>query len=357
MTEQPTKCQNCGYAQKYSRQLPDEVPVYCGGCAAWLCAACRDQIGCADRGHAVAARPIITARQTGVPEVDDVYSAISDTVYHSDHHSLSSSGARALLPPSCPALFRQKQDEPPDPKPQYDFGHAAHKMVLGEGSQLFVLDPTIHGRTKDGEIAKVPAATSKWKLADAAAREAGKLPITKANIDVAQRMAGIVHTNPVAARLLAAGLPEVSGYWHDAETGVRCRFRPDWLPDMPGRMICVDYKTAVSANPAAFAKSALDYGYHQQAAWYLDGLRECGISDDAAFLFVVQQKTSPFLVSLVQLEPEAVELGRRQNRRAIELFAKCQAERSWPGYGDGIHTVGLPGWAVSQIEASLADAA
>jgi hypothetical protein len=55
-------------------------------------------------------------------------------------------------------------------------------------------------------------------------------------------------------------------------------------------MICVDYKTADHANPAAFAKSALDYGYHQQAAWYLDGLRELGISDDAAFLFIVQSE-------------------------------------------------------------------
>jgi hypothetical protein len=211
MSAPAKKCQNCGYAQKYSRQLPGEVLKFCAVCKAWICAACRDQIGCDER-HMVVEQTVVAARQTEVPVNDGVYARISDTVYHADSASLSSSGARLLLPPSCPALFRQKRDEPPDPKPQYDFGHAAHKMVLGEGSQLAVLDPAIHGITKDGDIAKVPAATSKWKQADATAREQGKLPIAKADIDIAQRMAGIVHTNPVAARLLSRrALPEAVG--------------------------------------------------------------------------------------------------------------------------------------------------
>lgn len=353
--KRPEKCQNCGYSQRYSRQVDGEVLVYCADCRAWICAACREQRGC-EANHTLVDQTVNVAQQSAVPQLDGIYAHIPEDVYHGDPRSLSSSGARALLPPSCPALFRQKIDEPPDPKPQYDFGHAAHKMVLGEGQRLFVLDPAVHGRTKDGEIAKVPAATSKWKAADQAARENGKLPITKANIDIAQRMAGVVHTNRVAASLLSAGAPEVSIYWRDEATGVRLRCRPDWLPDRSGRMICVDYKTAVSANPAAFMKAALDYGYHQQAAWYLDGLAAAGVADDAAFLFIVQQKAEPYLVSLVQLDPEAIELGRRQNRRAIELFAECQSRQVWPGYGDGIHTGSLPGWAVKQIEEALADA-
>lgn len=339
MSGRPEKCQNCGYAQRYSRQRAGEILFYCANCRAWLCEACREQIGCESLGHGVVEQPGISALQTEVPARDGWYTKVSEAIYHSDHQSLSSSGARTLLK-ETPADFRSQQDEPRNPKPQYDFGHAAHKMVLGEGSQLVRVDAD-NWRTKDAQIARNTA----WRD--------GKAPLLKADIDKAQRMAGVVHTNRVAARLLSSGMPEVSGYWHDDETGVRLRFRPDWLPELPGRMICIDYKTAVSANPAAFAKSALDYGYHQQAAWYVDGLREVGIADDAAFLFIVQAKTSPFLVSLVQLEPEHVELGRRQNRAAIARFADCQAAGVWPGYGDDIHTVGLPSWAVSQIEASL----
>lgn len=351
----PDLCQNCGYSKRHSRQRDDEVLRFCANCKAWLCEACRVEVRqCEQHGHAVVERPGNSTLQSEVPKEDGWYPRVPESVYHADPDSLSSSGARLLIK-ETPEEFRHQQDQPPDPKPQYDFGHAAHKMVLGEGQQIFVLDPAIHGRTKDGEIAKVPAATSKWKAAEAQARESGRLPITKANMDIAQRMAGRVHTNPIAARLFMSGMPEVSGYWHDQATGVRCRFRADWLPDRPGRMICVDYKTALSADPKKFEKSLVDYGYHQQAAWYLDGLREVGIADDAAFLFIVQKKTPPFPVSLVQIRPEDVELGRRQNRRALELYARCRAEKSWPGYGDGIHVVGLPAWAASQIEASLAD--
>ena len=56
------------------------------------------------------------------------YGGVTPEVYHADPvfgGSLSSSGARALLPPSCPALFRHKQLHGEPPKAEFDFGHAA----------------------------------------------------------------------------------------------------------------------------------------------------------------------------------------------------------------------------------------
>ena len=47
--------------------------------------------------------------------------------YHRDPvpgGSLSSTGARKLLPPSCPAKFRYEQDNPPTPTAALDFGQA-----------------------------------------------------------------------------------------------------------------------------------------------------------------------------------------------------------------------------------------
>ena len=349
----PSKCQNCGFSSRHSRQKPAQTPLYVKCCKAFMCAGCRKHRECVKPSE-----PDIDARarydlQTAIPPNDGIYARVPERVYHADRQSLSSSGARLLTPPSVPDLFKQNQDEPPKPKPQYDFGHAAHKMVLGEGGELFILDPAVHGRTKDGAIAQKPSATSMWKAAEKKAREQGKSCITKDQMETAQLMAGRVFAHPLAGKLLQHGSAEMSGYWHDDTTGVRCRFRPDFLPETKGRMVCVDYKSAVSANPAAFKKSAADYGYHQQAAWYLEGLQEVEISDDAAFLFIVQMKNPPFLVSVVQLDAEAIEVGRRQNRHAIDTYAKCVANNHWPGYDTGIHTVGLPPWALTQIEASL----
>jgi hypothetical protein len=284
-----------------------------------------------------------------VPVNDGLYPRIPDTVYHGDPHSLSSSGAR-LLTNKTPAEFLHERLEPPKPKKHYDFGHAAHKMVLGEGAELAVLDPAVHGLKADGKPSEKPSATANWKKAEASAREQGKTVITKEQMSIAQTMAGKVFANPYAARLLSAGDAEVSAYWHDDVTGVRLRARFDFLPERRSRLIIVDYKTALSADPAEFAKSVAKFGYDQQAAWYIDGAIEHGFNDPA-FVFIVQQKDPPYLVSLNQIEPDWVEYGRSKNRRAINLYAECLQSDKWPGHGDDVFTASMPSWLRRQIEA------
>lgn len=343
-------CENCGYAKQYTRQQPGERPEYCTNHEHWLCAACREQLDCAKLGHQFTALPARTDVSNSVPKNDGIYANIDEDIYHGDMLSLSSSGARDLLS-ATPEEFDFKRRTPRDPNKNYDFGHAAHKMVLGKGAKLAMLDPKVVGLKADGKPAAVPTSTAMWKQAAAKARQQGLIPIAKSEIAKAQTMAGRVYQHRVAARLLSAGQAEHSIYWHDDATGVRLRCRPDFLPELPGRPLCLDYKTAVSANPKHFQRAVQDYGYHQQQAFYEDGLAEIGLTD-VGFLFIVQTKHAPYTVSVCQIDPDIVELGRRQNRAAIELFAKCINEDHWPGY-DGIQTVGMAGWAVKQIEDSL----
>lgn len=338
----PTQCQNCSYSSKYRRQKNGELPLFVSCCNAYLCAGCRRHRNCVKPSQPTPEAKARVDLMQAVPPNDGFYSRVPDAVYHADRASLSSSGARKLLEPSCPAIFHADQQEPPNPKPQYDFGHAAHKMVLGEGSQLVRVEAD-NWRTGDAQKKRNHA----WAQ--------GKAPLLAKDIEAAQVMAGRVFAHPLAGRLLTNGVAEMSGYWHDDETGERLRIRPDWLtdPGAGGRIICVEYKTSTSANPAQFAKACADYGYHCQAAWLLDGLREVEVSGDAGFVFIVQQKTPPFLVTLVQLDPDDIERGRALNRRAINLYAECRANNTWPGYGEGIAMVSLPAWAVKQAEALL----
>lgn len=67
-----------------------------------------------------------------------VYDDMPEHVYLADPvpgGSLSFSGAKALLPPSCPALYRHQRDHGRPPKPAFDFGHAVHSMVLAPESR------------------------------------------------------------------------------------------------------------------------------------------------------------------------------------------------------------------------------
>ena len=64
---------------------------------------------------------------------------LPDPEYHA-HPALSSSGARKLLPPSCPARFKWERDNPPPSRPALDIGSAAHKQVLGVGADIVVVE-------------------------------------------------------------------------------------------------------------------------------------------------------------------------------------------------------------------------
>lgn len=266
-----------------------------------------------------------------------VYLDMPVEVYHADPvpgRSLSSSGARKLLPPSCPALFAYERDHPPAPSETFDIGHAAHQLALGVGPEIVVID------------------ADDWRTAAAkeardAAHAEGKVPVKRDTYAELVAMRDALHAHPIASALLGdGGQAEVSLFWTDEHADIWRRCRLDWKPaPRTGRAIGVDYKTARNADPEKFARAAVDYGYHCQAAWYLDGMAALGLADkDAAFVFICQEKTPPYLVSVVQLDIAAIKIGRSLNRRAINVYAECERTGIWPGYADDVALVSLPFW-------------
>lgn len=176
----------------------------------------------------VAAQPTLPHAAAFAPGVYD----IPADEYHADRTSLSSSGARKLLPPSCPALFRWEQDHPQPPKKTFEIGTAAHQMVLGAGPELVVVD-------------RERWDTNAVKAEVAAIRETGAVPLKPSQYAEIKAMAAALRAHPLAAALLDPeyGKPEQSLFWRDPETGVNCRARLDWLPDSDGgRMLAPDYK-------------------------------------------------------------------------------------------------------------------
>jgi hypothetical protein len=261
---------------------------------------------------------------------------MTNEAYHAERGSLSSSGARRLLPPSCPARFRYEQDHPQPYKRVFDLGTAAHRLVLGDGPELVAVEAD-DWRTKAAREEREQV------------RAASGVALLAAEFDQVQDMADAIRRHPVASALFApgAGRPERSLFWRDGPTGVMRRARFDWLPDpRNGRMVIPDYKTCRSAEPSALARAVEEYGYHQQADWYRAGARALGLADEsAAFVFVCQEKTPPYLVTVVELSAAALRIGAAKNRRAIETYARCTKSGHWPGYCDEIAYLALPVWA------------
>lgn len=258
--------------------------------------------------------------------------------YHADPvegGSISSSGARKLLSPSCPAIFKWERDHPVF-KDDFDFGHAAHQMVLGAGAEIDIIDAA-SWQTKAAREAK--------KLAHAE----GRIPLLPKDYDVVTEMAEALRKHPIASALLnpEIGKPEQTLIWQDRRTGTMRRALIDFLPNgapVDGRMLPVDYKTTNSAHPEAIQKSIHNFGYHQQADWYLDGIRTLGLATNPKFLFVFQEKTAPYLVTVAEVDVVALRVARDLNDDAIDVYRRCVEADHWPAYSDDIELIPLPAW-------------
>lgn len=169
-----------------------------------------------------------------------------------------------------------------------------------------------------------------------------RIVLTAEQWDQLQGMRASVVAHPAANRLLTAvpGKAEVSFYWNDASTGELCRIRPDWLRDDD---VIVDLKTCEDASPDGFAKSVANWRYDVQDAFYCDGFRAV-TGRKARFVFIAVEKKPPYAVAVYTLDAESKELGRAQYRADLDKYAECIANDNWPGYGDAIQKLNMPGW-------------
>lgn len=248
-------------------------------------------------------------------------------------HALSASGSKRLLAPSCPALFKHERDNGQEPRAEFDFGHAAHAMVLGIGAPVHVID--------------APDWRTKGAKADAdVMRTYGFTPLLRKDFRAIRRMAAIQRRDPIAGPLFAReGDAELSVFWRDDNHGIDLKARIDWLTTIGTRVAVVDYKTtAGDLDDDSLARTITKYRYHWQAAHYLDAVAAMG-EPDAAFLFVFQQKAAPHLVRVIQLDERFLTAGRERIDEARALYAKCTAEDYWPGYSNDIDTIYAPRWA------------
>lgn len=271
------------------------------------------------------------------PTEPGLYADLDEAVYHGDMHSLSSTGARKLLE-VVPAQWAYDRDNPDlEPNEVFEFGTAVHTLTLGVGT------PVVEVMAKD------------WRTKGAQqqrreARERGEIPLLTKQFKAARTMACNLRSHPHLARALEQGAPEMSGYWRDPATGIMRRLRTDCLYTAPsGAVLVIDVKTADTADPEKFLKSVITYGYDQQNDWYGDGIEQL-LGVWPAFIFAIVAKKPPHLVSLVELPSEWLARGRRRNREALDIYARCVEANHWPDYGPDIHQIDMPYWLQKQEE-------
>lgn len=165
--------------------------------------------------------------------------------------------------------------------------------------------------------------------------------LTDNQMRACEHMRERAETSETMRELMRDGFSEVTLVWNDTETGVLCKARADRLRTG----LFLDLKTAQDASPAGFAKSVVNYKYYRQAAWYVDGYRALHPNEEPPlFVFAVYESEPPFADAYYFADSEMLELGRKENRELLKLYAACRESGVWPGYSPELQPLILPKW-------------
>lgn len=283
-----------------------------------------------------------------------LYPDVPEDVYHADpvaHEwgSLSSSGAKLLVPPSCPYLFDYARKHGKRTK-SMDIGTRVHALVLGKGEEYLTELPFDEYRTDEAKAARDKAVTD------------GKIPTKPREMAEARAIADAVIADPEARRLLDAVTDtELSGFWYEPEYGIWCRMRLDVL-GWTDRPEIGDVKTTADASPEKFAKSLAEYRYDIQWRHYCRGLAAILsaypgelTADDIGWSWIVVQTTGPHVVMVYEPSAEDTERADESLRIAYGHFAACSRAAVWPKWSESAMELSLPYYRAKQIERDILD--
>lgn len=252
------------------------------------------------------------------------------------HTMLTESPAHAYL--KHPKLGL-KAEEPDDPTAAMLRGTLTHKLTLGKGADVVIVEAK-DWRTKAAQEAKIAALAN------------GQVPVLAhvyAEVDAAVKA---ILAKLADRGIILDGQSEVAVEWTeeiDPERRVLCRAMLDHLA-MRSAPVVYDLKTISGAHPMKCAARAYDMGYDIQAHAYRSAVRKLypehvGRED---FVFIFAETTPPYAVTLARPNGEMEQLGRSRWERALLSWYNCLTFDKWPEYTEEIVHLAPPPWAMAK---------
>jgi len=261
-----------------------------------------------------------------------IYSNIPSDKYHEMTDRISNSYLSRLA--ICPAAAKVPRTEGEEPA----------VLAFGRAFHLFVLEGLVEFAKGVAILPELNLRTNAGKEENALFRDAnkGKAVITQADYTAITEMDKAVKSHPFAAGLLEGEAKEVSVLWNDPFSGLPCKARLDILP---GKSVVADLKKTRDASESHFQRAILQYGYHRQAAFYLDGLEKATKERFDIFAFLVVESNPPYRTEVYTLSQEFLELGRNEYQFLINIETQCREKNNWPNYtSNEVTEIALPRW-------------
>ena len=283
-----------------------------------------------------------------------IHFGVTEADYHADTllpvPTLSSTLARLVLARSplhaWTAHPRLNPAWEPTEKKTFDIGRAAHRAVLGRGSD-YAAYPAEYLASNGA------ASTKEAKDWAEEQRAEGRTPLKFDEIDQICAMAVSVNRQLAAmgikldpTRSEVVALAEIDGIW--------CRAMIDNAPTDP-RLPLYDLKSTTDASPESLAKTIASYGYDLQAAHYL-AVWKAATGEDRRFRIIFVEKEAPYGVQVAELyrkpgdEADWFDHADALARDARRIWGECLRSGNWPCYPSRVAVIGAPGWHLTKME-------
>ena len=171
--------------------------------------------------------------------------------------------------------------------------------------------------------------------------------ISKDQGEALAKMMERVHAKPEIADLLKECSREVSLFWDGPYGRAKCRL------DAFNQGVCIaDVKTTGQIDPRDFTNTSGRLWQHGRLAWYQHGVEVVTGNKLPVYIICVEQK-APFDSYVLEYDSVALAVGFDQALETAMMWRKCQEANEYPGVQDGIGTLHLPKWMVTEHVESL----
>jgi hypothetical protein len=227
--------------------------------------------------------------------------------------------------------------EPFEYEKRLAIGNAAHKLLIGRGKEVCIIEAddfrkTDAKETRDRAIVDgyVPILAKHMKQAHELVKAA------RVQLDIADCEEAFFYGNG-----------EVVVAWQEDDIWFRTMI--DWA--VPNNVFLYDLKTSGrSAAPQAVPFTMEDGGWPIQAAMQERGLDIVDPENAGrrVFRFVMVENTPPFALTINEMTEAAMTHGRKQLDYAIRIWRHCMKTNTWPAYPPHINYPEIPGFKEAQ---------
>lgn len=236
-----------------------------------------------------------------------------------------------------PMLYRYRLSVPREDTPALALGRATHTLVFEP--ELFDEQYVIwEGGRRAGNA---------WS--DFVDAHPDQTILRTEDADQCAALAEAVRRHPLVQPYLRDGGEfERAIEWTDAQTGLRCKGRPDWL--IPDRRILLDLKTCMSIDGRRFGAIAARFQYHAQLAMYRAGVAAALGWEPQRVLIVAVEKDAPYDVGVFELDQDALYAGAEEVAELLRALKVCRETDTWPGRYTEEQALQLPAWMFTDDE-------